>query len=170
MPLTSVQLPTLKTAILNDPTMAALFNPTPPAVYSSDKGQAIADLFNLQAASPTFTVWKTNVDIGAVGDNIVATELAGLSSLNATRLQTIGLYSPNGVNPSLPDRRAFFDDVFSGAGGIATRAKLLILWKRLATRAEKLFATGTGTDAVPAVMTFEGDVVYQDVDRAKALP
>ena len=35
---------------------------------------------------------------------------------------------------------AFFDDVFSVAAGASTRAALLALWKRPATRLEKLFA------------------------------
>jgi hypothetical protein len=58
--------------------------------------------------------------------------------------------SQTGINPSLADRRQFFDDIFSGAGGVNTRANLLALWKELATRAQKLFSTGTGTDAAPA--------------------
>lgn len=69
-----------------------------------------------------------------------------------------------------PSNRAFFDDVFSGAGGTNTRAALLVLWKRLATRIEKLFATGTGSDAVPATLVFEGEVSVQDIIEARNLP
>lgn len=136
---------------------------------TADGAFEVARLYNL-SASPNFTVWKTNVAIRHVGDNLVGTELAGLSSLNHTRLQTIVIMSAEGVNPSLADRRAFFDDIFSGAGGTQTRAKLLALWKRFATRAEKLFATGTGTDESPATMTFEGEVLPQDVVLARNLP
>lgn len=119
----------------------------------------------LNASSGTFTVWKSKVSIEEVGDNIVGTELAGLSSLNTTRLQAIIMLSPNGVNPSKGDRRAFFDDVFSGTGGALTRPKLLLLWKRIATRVERVFATGTGTDAVPATLTWEGALSDNDVAR-----
>jgi adenosylcobinamide amidohydrolase len=49
------------------------------------------------------------------------------------------------------------------AGGTATRAKLLILWKRLATHAEKALATGTGSDAVPALLTQEGPISYTEL-------
>lgn len=144
MNLTTAQLQALKVWLtanasgLNDEQSAALLN---------------------AAASPAFTVWKTSVSIGKVGDNLVGTDLAGLSTLNHTRLQTVVTLSAGGVNPSLADRRAFFDDVFSGAGGTLTRAKLLILWKRLATVGEKLFAVGTGTDVSPATlgMRVEGD-------------
>lgn len=127
---------------------------------------AMADWYCL--ADPVFVTWKTNVPLNQVGDNMVGTEFAGLSTLNATRLQTIAQYSPAGINPSTADRRAFFDDVFSGAGGVLTRAKLLILWKRFALRGEKLFATGTGTDAAPATLGYEGRITNSDVLAALA--
>ena len=159
MALTPAQLQAIKAAILADGTLAAKPN-------NSDGAFEIAAALNLNAA-PNFTVWKTNVSIKEVGDNFSGTELAGMTTGNQTRLQTIAAYSTDGVNPSLIDRRQFFDDVFSGAGGAATRAKLLILWKRLATRAEKACAIGTGSDASPAVMSFEGTLSYQDVEQAR---
>lgn len=114
-------------------------------------------------ATPDFTVWKTNVPLMAVGDAMVATEVAGLTSINLTRLQVLAQYRPNGVNPSIADNRAAYDDIFSGAGGALTRPKLLALWKRLARRVEKLFATGTGSDAVPGQLVFEGQLTLADV-------
>lgn len=117
-------------------------------------------------ASPAFIVWKSIVVVAAVGDAINGTELAGLSSLNNTRLQTLVALSANGLNPSLANRRQFFDDIFSGAGGVLTRASLLALWKRSATRLEKLFATGTGSDASPATLVVEGTVNAQTVSDA----
>lgn len=158
MPLTTAQQATLRTAVIADPQMNAI--PRTP-----DGAVDLAALLNSQA-SPPFTVWKTKVSVTQVGDNFVGTELAGVSSLNQSRLQTIAQYSPNGINPSLTDRRAFFDDVFSGAGGVLTRAKLLILWKRLATRCEKILATGTGTDAAPAIMGYEGIISDSEVGQA----
>jgi hypothetical protein len=159
--MTIAQLQTLKAAILADPVLAATPN-------TSDGNAQVAAAFNI-LASPSFTVWRSNVSITMVGDNIVATELAGLSSLNSTRLQTIVVLSEDGINASLSDRRQFFDDIFSGAGGAATRAKLLILWKRLALRGEKLYATGTGSDPSPATLVFEGNITGSDVDQARAL-
>lgn len=159
--LNTTQLTVLRDAIAADSTLTAFPN-------NDDGNFEVAKLLNLEA-SPAFTVWKTSVTINQVGDNIVGTDLAGLSSLNSTRLQTIVQLSTSGVNPSVPDRRAFFDDVFSGAGGAATRAKLLILWKRLATRFEKLYAVGTGSDAVPANLVIEGSVSAQEVNSARNL-
>lgn len=157
--LTPAQLATLKAAIIADPVLNAF-------PQNSDGAFEIAKAMN-STASPNFTVWKTNVSINEVGKKFNGTELAGLTSLNNTRLQTLAMFLAAGVNPSLTDNRQFFDDIFSGAGGTNTRANLLALWKRLATRVEKLFATGTGTDALPATLTFEGSISFQDVQAAR---
>jgi hypothetical protein len=147
--LTPLQRAALKTAIQADPVANGLF------VAGNLEGLA---MYLNTAAAPAFTVWKPMVTITQVGDNIVATELAGLSALNSTRLQTIVGLSQSGFNPTLADRRAFFDDVFSGAGGALTRAKLAILWKRLASRCERVFTTGTGSDVSPGVIVSEGPI------------
>ena len=156
--MTPAQLTTLKNDIIADPTLNAKPN-------NSDGALDIANAYNLNA-SPNFTVWKTAVPIVEVGQKFNGSELAGLTTANNTRLQTIALYL-DVVNPSIPDNRQFFDDVFSGAGGVNTRAALLALWKRLATRGEKLYATGTGSDPSPATMTFEGPVSPADVTAAR---
>lgn len=159
MTLTPSQLVTLKNNILADPVLAA-------QPMNGDGHFAIKTAYNLLAV-PNFTVWKSRVSISDVGKKINGAELGGLTTANHTRLQTIALYLADGVNPSLADNRAFFDDVFSGAGGTVTRATLLVLWKRLATRAEKLFAVGTGSDAAPATMTFEGLLTVAHVESAR---
>lgn len=157
--LTPAQKTTLKADIIANPDLNSKPNNT-------DGAFDIAALYNLNA-TPSFTVWKTNVSIDDVGKKLNGTELAGLTTANNTRLQTIAIFLAGGVNPAVPDNRQFFDDVFSGAGGTNTRANLLVLWKRLASRVEKLYATGTGSDASPATMTFEGPISYQDVDQAR---
>ena len=152
--LTTAQTATVKAFILADATLGPKTSGP-----GTDYG-FIADSMS-SIAAPAFIVWKSNVSIGAVGDNFVGTELAGLTAANQTRLQTIAQFSPNGIDPSLADRRAFFDDIFSSAA--ATRAKLLALWKRSATRIEKVLATGTGSDAAPATMVYEGGVSINTV-------
>lgn len=170
MALSGPQLITLKAAILADPLLNAYPNTTD-GNFDMASGGPLQNLgLRAPAAAPNNVVWKSNVSITSAGDNIVASELAGLSTLNATRLQTIVQLSPAGINPSMADRRAFFDDVFSGAGGVATRAKLLLLWKRIANKLEKIFATGTGSDATPATMTVEGFISGTDVSAARDLP
>lgn len=159
MPLTTAQATTLKADIAANLDLSAIPN-------SYDGALDIARLYNLEAA-PAFTVWKTNVPIGTVGKAFNGAELAGLTTANQSRLQTIAHYLIDGVNPSLLDNRMFFDDVFSGTGGATTRASLLAVWKRPATRIEKLFSTGTGTVLSPATMTLEGTISYQDVFEAR---
>ena len=157
--LTSAQKLLVKNDILNTPALNAFPN-------NPDGAFEIAAAYNA-LASPAYTVWKTRVTIGEVGKKFNGTELAGLSTLNNTRLQTLAVFLVDGVNPSLPDNRQFFDDIFSGAGGVTTRANLLALWKRLASRIEKLLATGTGSDASPAILGFEGTISYNDVHDAR---
>jgi hypothetical protein len=157
--LSNVQLLTLKAAILaeTDPTFVAFRN-------ANDKHSM--GLWFSENTAPAFIVWKSSVSLTAIGDKINGNELEGLASLPMTRLQTIALFSPGGVNPSLADRRAFFDGVFSGAGGTNTRASLLALWKRTARRIEKLYATGTGSDASPATLVYEGTLDSSHVNDA----
>ena len=105
MALTPSQLPALKAAIL------AETDATFVSYRTNGQTNQMAAFYNT-AFSPTFTVWKTSVTINSIGDKINGTELAGLSSLNTTRLQAVVMLSPAGVNPSLADRRQFFDDIF----------------------------------------------------------
>jgi hypothetical protein len=168
MALTSTQLTALKNAINADGTLSALPN-------NSDGNSSIAAAFNLQAV-PDWTIWKKLVPVADIGKKINGTELAGLTSLNHTRLQTIITLTTasGGLDASLADQRQFFDDIFSGAGGTNTRAALLILWKKLSSRAEKLFSTGTGSNASPATtdsnigMNFT--LTVADVEQARNLP
>jgi hypothetical protein len=117
--------------------------------HGADNAQQVANWYNLTRA-PAWTVWKKAVTVKQVGDAINSTELAGLTSLNTQRLQTLAQYTDGTFDFSLADRRNAFNDIFSGAGGATTRASLLVLWKRLATNAQKLFSSGTGSDPAPA--------------------
>lgn len=134
---------------------------------NTDGNICLARFYN-QDSSPAFIVWKTSVPLVTVGQTFNATELAGLTSLNTQRLQNLAAWLTTGVNPALTSVRQFFDDIFSGAGGTNTRAALLALWKRTSTRAERLYATGTGSDASPGQLVFEGGISGSDVDQARA--
>jgi hypothetical protein len=61
----------------------------------------------------------------------------------------------------------------AGAGGALIAANWVGVRdgaKFLATNAEKLFATGTGTAATPADLSFEGPITGADVENARNLP
>jgi hypothetical protein len=74
------------------------------------------------------------------------------------------------INAADANVRQGIQDIFSGPGGAGSRASLVQIAKRSATRAEKLFAIGTGTDVSPGTMVIEGSLGFQDVQAARELP
>lgn len=155
--LTTAQKATLKTDAQSVPALSGF-------IAVAD-WPAVANYYNT-AASPAFTVWKSLVSLSAVGMAFDFSAVSGLTTADSTRLQLMFQVSPQGINPYLADRRAAFDSIFSAVSGATTRASLMALWKRLATNAEKLFATGTGSDASPATLVFEGAVSATEVQSA----
>ena len=73
------------------------------------------------------------------------------------------------VNPTLSSITAAFDDIFSGPGGLTNRTHITAMSKRVATRFERLFATGTGTLIIPGTLVVEGKVSSDDVQYAREL-
>jgi hypothetical protein len=157
--LTHAQLLTLQASILGetDPTFVGYRN-------AGDK-PSMADWYNADS-SPAFVVWKTSVPVANVGIAFSSSEVAGLTTANTNRLQVMASYSGGSFNPSIADVRAGFDSVFNGAGGVNTRAALLALWKRTARRFERLYATGTGSDASPAQLVVEGTLDGSHIGEA----
>lgn len=142
---------------------------------SGDGNVAIAGWYNL-TATPSFTLWRKAVPLAEIANSLNGSELAGLTTANHTRLQTVItlLSFAGGANPSDADQRAFWDDIFSGAGGSITRVALLAIWKKLASNIQRLLATGTGSDASPATtQNGLGDsfaINGMDVEAARNLP
>ena len=161
MALTPAQYATLKAAILADATLNAYPN-------TSDGNYDLCQQKLNVLASPVFVVWKGNVSILATGQAFNGTEWAGMTSGNHTRLQSVAQYLSAGYNAANSSIRAMFDDIWSGAGGANTRAALLALWKRSALLGEKLLSTGTGSDAAPATMGYEGNISPADVQIARS--
>lgn len=160
---TPAQMAAIRDAIAADPALTAIPNTYPAGAT------ALSAALNADYA-PAFTVWRTAVTIGEVGKAFDGGDLAGLTATNHTRLQTLAIYLAGGVNPSLANNRQFFDDIFSGAGGAATRANLLALWKRKARYIEKIFAAGAGTDVSPALLVYQGTIGPADAFNARNLP
>lgn len=147
--LTNAQLLILKAAIL------AETDPTFVAYRTANDKPDMAAWFNLAS---TFVVWKTSVPIAQVGQAMLSSDVANLTTGNSTRLQVLAAYAGGSFNPSLSDVRAGFADIFSVAGAVGTRNALTALWKRFANRFEKLYATGTGSDATPGLLVIEGTI------------
>ncbi len=156
--LTPAQLLTLKAAIL------AETDPTFVADRAAGATGAMADFFN--ASHPTYVVWKSSVPLTQVVANVDGVELVGLTSVKLAAYQCLLL--AGSVNPSSDRTRAGFDQVFSAAGGATTRPLLLALWKRAARRIESLYAAGTGTNAVPATLVYEGTITSAHISEALA--
>jgi hypothetical protein len=142
MHLTDPQRATLKTAILADPTAEPMFT-------NGNLG-GLADYYNAPA-TPAFIVWRSDASAGAIGNAWVGTDIDGMSALNMQRLQLMLASSPAGTfDMTRADRRAGFENPFGTNANNASRVAMRAAWKRSATRFEKLFAIGTGSDASPA--------------------
>lgn len=168
MPLTSEQQAAVKADILADQILNAFPN-------NSDGAFEIAKLYN-QPAAVDFWVWRTHVD---------RNEFTNSTSVDGTTFTWVGngfitrsageqtawselFNSTHSVNPSLPNVRQAFADIFSGSGNAAAnRTHMLAVARRKTTRLEKLLATGTGSTASPGLLTFEGSVSYSDIELAR---
>jgi hypothetical protein len=161
--MTPQQLATLKAYIDSVPAWAAL-------PQNSDTAYFIAGELN-KTAAPTFTVWKTSVTQDEIMQN----------GFDWTRVDNLGLgkariwewmfdNQSTSINPAKLNVRAGIDAVWVGtAADIAVRAAVYVHCKRPATVFEKVFATGTGTEASPATMALESPVAYSWVEAARAL-
>lgn len=159
MQLTTAQLQTLKAYIASVPAWAVL-------PQTTDNAYFIAAELN-KASSPAFIVWRTNVTADEIGNAWVGTDIDGMTSINMQRLQLLLQSSRAGLfDMSRADRRAGFENPFGTNVNNASRVAMRAAWKRAATAAEKLYATGTGSDATPGLLTVEGEILYSDVVAA----
>ena len=163
MQLTTAQLQTLKTAILAE---------TDPAfVTARTNGQTslMSDFYNTDS---TFVVYKTSETLAAIGKTINYVAFEALVTSNLEKLNTFQALNPVSITPTRLDVRTFFANVFSGAlggQGQATRDALEALWRRFATKGEKLYATGTGTTLAPGALVFEGSITDANINAAMEL-
>lgn len=156
--LTPSQQTALVANILLDPVLAL-------APHNSDGAIEVANAYSA-LATPVHTVWAT----GVPGMDL----LKGLNwseyiSRSAGEREALALMTRmTAVNFGNVNIRDGILNAFSGVGAapVAARASLFAIGQRSSKRAEKLFATGTGTPASPATMTFEGNLTPADVAQA----
>lgn len=160
--LTPAQLPTLKAAILAETTPAFV------ALRQANDEQGMANWYN---AASTFICWRTSVS---------RAEIYNLTSAEATNWSWAFYKTQAAVEQNawtqmfMGDQADFSQDnlragiaiIFTSASAVnATHA--LAIGKRLATRGERVFATGTGTLLTPGKFgSFQGLLTAQDISDA----
>jgi len=155
MTLTPQQRASLKTDII------ANAQPGQPLalLYAANDFDGIADWYS-SLASPPFIVWRTSVSQDEIMQNgFDWTRVDNLSVGKARVWEWMFDNEAHAFNPSRGNVRAGIDAVWVGTqADLAVRAAIYVHCKRPATRAEKLFATGTGSDISPAVLSYEETV------------
>lgn len=167
--LTEAQLQLIKTDIAANPELAAIPN-------TSDGAFAIAAYYAV-TASPDFWVWKTHLTEVEITSQVspsgtVWSWPAYIARTEAERSGWVRMFnSIYAINPSLPNVRQGLADIFSQQANNAPeqRAHLLAMSRRQANRGEKLLASGTGSTAAPATMSYEGTFTYQMIEKARNL-
>lgn len=159
MSLTLQQKTTLKAFIAADPVMSV-------QLPGGAGAFPIAALLNA-TANPAFIVWKTSVSVDEIMRNGMDWARVDNLSVGKARiwdwLGRLGSFDASKANV-----RAGIDAAWVGtAADLAVRASVYTHCKRSANVIEKLFATGTGSDATPATMAFEGSITPDEVQEAR---
>ena len=190
--MTAAQIAALRADILADPVLAAKPN-------NGDSHLEIAQLYNL-AAVPTFMVWHPRAQVSAIldtfnlaaftpVDTILETDLDPAISRRVARLLMIQVKQMNlqimlqgrdALDCTLPNVRAGLRDALiqvpAGVAGAnvavagASAATALTACLRQATRAEKLFSSGSATTGTTAgnLLVYVGGITPAQVAQALA--
>jgi hypothetical protein len=164
MALTPAQLPTLKAAI------AAETDPTFVEYRTNGDNGGMAAFYN-EASNPAFVVWRTTVSQDEITQNgFDWVRVDNLSVGKARIWEWMFGNAQRVMNPSKANVRAGIDEAWKGtAADLAVRAAVYVHCKRAAKRGEALYTTGTGTDAVPGELVFEGSINPSDITAARNL-
>lgn len=164
--LTTAQLQALKTAINADPALSSQPN-------NSDGAFAIAAALN-QTASPAWVIWRTSVTRQEILQN--GFDWTRLDNLTVGKARIWSdIFVDGVVNPAKPNVRAGIEAVWVGTqADLDVRAAVYGHCKRNATRAQKIFSTGTGSPATPATLDAniadDFQLTFADVESARQLP
>jgi len=190
MALSDAQRAALKAHILaNEATVVYAGQATPikDVPNTADGNFEIARWYT-EYAAPEFKVWRTNVLTQEIFDQIVWANMTPNPTPDGTaawtnrslacqgkqfNLQTLlmGQTTINAAKASL--RNGLQDaltDIPSGANGNLRQAgwaNVQLAIQRAARRIEQLFATGTGSEAAPGTMVYEGTISGADVEAAR---
>lgn len=159
MTLTTQQYATVKAYILADPVLG------PKTSGPGTDYNGIASAMS-QPFVPAFTVWRTSVTRAEIqnDDGFNWTLVDNLSTNSKYRIWDWMFGIDGTINPSKPNIRAGIAATWTGTQAlVAVQNVALSHCKRSANVVEKVLATGTGTDADPATMGYEGYLTLHDV-------
>lgn len=167
----STKITQLKTLAIADPVASTYFDGL--------HDQELADWFNQSTA---YVVWRSSTPASEVFDAINWASLTPADAPDGTaaytnralacqgkqfniQLLTMGreqiasnkINVRNGIKDALQSVPAGAGGALLDAGWVAVKTAMT----RIATRAEQLWATGTGTSASPGALTFEGAIDWQ---------
>lgn len=149
--LTNEQFAMLKAAVLAEPSLET--------AIANGADYLVAEWCN---ATSTHVVWKSQVSESEAMQGLDWTRVDNLS-VGKTRIWE-WMFRLGSINPAKPTVRAGIEATWVGtASDLAVRAAVYTYCKRFATNAEKALATGTGDNASPATLSFEG---FIDVNTA----
>jgi hypothetical protein len=156
--LTTEQIPAFRAAI------DAATDPEFVEYRTNGQTGLMAEWFN-QAFTPTHVVWRTNVQQDEIMQNGFDWVRVDNLSVGKARIWEWLFDNQSATfNPSKANVRAGIDECWKGtAADLAVRAAVYVHCKRPATRGEQLYAVGSGTDASPSTMVFEGQITEYDV-------
>jgi hypothetical protein len=110
----------------------------------------------------SFVVWKSSITVAEMQAVYVWSEIL---LLTPQQFNALSLMQNQGVlSASVPNVRTGMSAILGAAPN--TLAALTALAKRPATRAESVFATGTGTNGTPGTLVLEGAVSEQVLTAA----
>ena len=160
MALTPAQQATLKAYVEADPALSQF-------PHTGDGAYALAEALKANA-SPDFVVWKTRVTRDEIMQNgFDWVQVDNLTVGKARIWEWLFANGQNSINPAKLNVRAGIDEAWRGtAAMLAVRDAVYVHCKRSANVLEKLFATGTGSNASPATMAVEGSLPYYEVQSA----
>ncbi len=138
---------------------------TDPAIVAAlplrNDGQ-IQEWYNVDSA---FVVWRSALTPEQARDAITNGDgLAQLDNLTAGKRDSLLWVFSGNTNPANANQRAAIANLCGTQNTL--KAAILAAQKRVATRAEAAFATGTGSDAVPGLLGWEGQLSVNDVSTA----
>ncbi len=159
MALTNAQLQTLKASIQAETTPAFV------AMLAANDESGMAAWYN--EASPS-VCWRTRVTQDEIMQNGFDWVQVDNLSVGKARIWEWMFANPTrSFDPSKANVRAGIDECWKGTSAmLAVRAAVYVHCKRIASRIENLYATGTKTEANPGTFAWEGQCTAQLISDA----